>query len=107
MGELFAGEYGEDYFNNRLRIGMAHVRIGLDPHWVEAVMSFLRAEAVDAIAQEFDDDAQRCDLYKSLCKLLDLDMMLINVAYGEERLDRITSFTGLSRKLLERCISKG
>lgn len=107
MNELFVGVYDHTYFNNRLRIGKAHVRIGLSPQWVEGVMSYLRAAAVDAIAAEVEDPAAQAARYKSLCKLLDLDLMLINVAYGEERLERLTAFTGMSRKLIERCISKG
>lgn len=30
---LTAGEYGPDYVRNRLRVGIAHQRIGLDPKW--------------------------------------------------------------------------
>ncbi len=31
--ELFSGEYGEDYFERRLRIGVVHNKIGLTPNW--------------------------------------------------------------------------
>ena len=31
--ELVSGEYGEDYFEKRLRVGEQHQRIGLDPQW--------------------------------------------------------------------------
>ena len=40
-------------------------------------------------------------------RTLDLDLLVINLAYGEERLERLTRFTGMSRKLIERCIRKG
>ena len=46
------------------------------------------------------------DRYASLVKVLDLDLMIINLAYGEERLERLSSFTGMSRKLLERCVTQ-
>lgn len=107
MGELFAGEYGEAYMNNRLRIGLAHVRIGLDPQWVEGVMSYLRVAGQSAILSEVADTARASALIGSYLRILDLDLMLINVAYAEERLDRLTKFTGMSRKLLENCIRKG
>ena len=29
------------------------------------------------------------------------------MAYGDERLNRLTKFTGMSRKLLEKCIQRG
>jgi hypothetical protein len=46
MAELFAGDYGEAYFDNRWKIGLAHVRVGVKPWWVEAVTSFLRTEGL-------------------------------------------------------------
>ena len=107
MLELFDGQYGQAYFENRLRIGMAHVRIGLEPWWVEGVMSFLRTASAEAIAAAEPDAAKAAVLHGSLCKLLDLDLLVINMAYAEERLDRLTRFTGMSRKLIERCIVKG
>ncbi|MCB9568217.1 MAG: hypothetical protein H6710_13570 [Myxococcales bacterium] len=106
MGELFAGEYEVPYFDNRWRIGLAHVRVGVKPHWVEAVMSFLRAEGLKAMADEIRDIDLLVARYASLVKILDLDLMIINLAYGEERLERLASFTGMSRKLLERCVNQ-
>lgn len=105
MGELFAGDYGEACFQNR--VGMAHVRIGLDTWWVEGVMSFLRTSAAHAIREEVADPEQGTRLLASRVKILDLDLLVINVAYAEERLDRLHNFTGMSRKLIERCIRKG
>lgn len=106
MGELFAGDYGEAYFNNRLRIGQAHVRIGLDPQYVEGVMSILRAAGLEAIMADVSDPTEAKTKYESLLKILDLDLVIINLAYGEERLDRVSSFTGMSRRLIETVIKK-
>lgn len=107
MGELFSGVYDEAYFNNRLRIGLMHVKIGLDPHWVEGVMCLIRTEAVRAINAEIADRNVATAAIVSTLKMLDLDLMIINIAYGEERLDRLAKFTGMSRRLLETCIRKG
>jgi len=107
MSELFQGAYGDAYFENRIRVGKAHVRVGLDPRYVEGVMTFLRTEGHRAIHEEVADVARAGALYDSLVKILDLDLADINLAYAEERLDRLTSFTGMSRKLLENCIRRG
>lgn len=106
MGELFGGNYDEAYFQGRIRIGLAHVRIGLDPHWVEGVMSVIRTEGLRAIAAETPDAATAAARSASFLKICDLDLMIINMAYGEERLDRLVKFTGMSRKLLENCIRR-
>ena len=104
MGELFAGDYGEAYYNRRIRIGEAHVRIGLPPYFVEAVMNFIRTEGQLAIHAERPDQAG--PLTSSLLKILDLDLILINLAYAEERLNRVSAFTGMSRKLIENVINR-
>lgn len=106
LGELFGGDYGEAYFQNRMRVGHTHVRVGLDPYFVEAVMSFLRTSGLLAIRQEVPDAAEAARLTGSYVKILDLDLLIINLAYGEERLTRLTKFTGMSRKLLENCIQR-
>ncbi|MEZ4451812.1 MAG: protoglobin domain-containing protein [Nannocystaceae bacterium] len=106
MAGLFAGEYGDDYYRDRARIGLAHVRAGIPPWWVEAVFAFLHSAAVDLLAEAIADPAERCAAERSLLKILDLDQMVINLAYGEERLHRLCEFTGMSRKLLERCVAQ-
>jgi hypothetical protein len=107
LGELFAGDYGERYFADRWRIGLAHVRVGVQPWWVEAVTSFLRCEGVALIDAHLADPQQRRDSARSLLKILDLDLMIINLAYADDRVDRLCRFTGMSRKLIERCIVQG
>ncbi|MCA9660194.1 MAG: hypothetical protein KC486_17750 [Myxococcales bacterium] len=106
MSELFAGDYGEGYFHSRWKIGLTHVKVGVPPHYVEAVVSFLRVESEHVLSKELtgDDIANK---HGSLTKILDLDLMIINLAYAFERVDRLCQFTGMSRKLIERCIEKG
>lgn len=104
MGELFTGEYGDGYLQDRWRIGLTHVRVGVRPWWVEAVVSFLRSAGVDLLERTIADPVRRVACSQSLLRLLDLDLMIINLAYGDERLDRLSSFTGMSRKLIERCV---
>ena len=104
LAELLASDYGAAYFDNRWKIGLAHVRVGVKPWWVEAVASFLRAEGVLVIERELADPARRAACACSLLRVLDLDVMIINLAYGDERLARLSEFTGMSRKLIERCV---
>ncbi|MEL6349539.1 MAG: protoglobin domain-containing protein [Myxococcota bacterium] len=105
MRELFTGDYGQAYFDNRRRIGDAHVRINLSPYYVEGVMAFLRRAGLEAINAEVPDRGEAQKKYQSLLKMLDLDLFIINLSYSEERLSRLVKFTGMSRKLIERCIN--
>lgn len=107
MSELFCGEYGEAYFQSRLKIGYAHVRINLPPYYVEGVMNALRAKGFEAIMRETSQPEVAWRRYQSLLKILDLDMLVINLAYGEERLDRISAITGMKRGLIENLVKYG
>lgn len=101
MAELVAGEYGRGYFDKRWRIGLAHVRIGLDPFWVESVMSLIRTHMGAAIAAAGEGAAERTRAFTKIC---DLDLLIINLSYGEDRLDRLSEFTGMKRALIENII---
>lgn len=100
FADLFNGEYGQPYFERRWRIGLAHVRIGLDPYWVEVVMSLIRVLA----AEVMDGLPEAPQMRSALLKALDLDLLIINLSYQEDRLERLTDFTGLKRPLIENII---
>jgi len=44
--------------------------------------------------------------HASVLKILDIDLMVINFAYAAERIDRLCYFTGMSKKLIARCIEQ-
>lgn len=104
LKSLVGGVYDEHYLESRWRIGLAHVRVGLEPYWVEGVMSFLRTAGVEAIGAEFSDPADVGRHASSYLKVLDLDMLVINLSYAEDRLERLTGFTGMKRALIENII---
>ncbi len=104
FNSLFDGEYGQSYFEGRWRIGLAHVRVGLEPHWVEGVMTLIRTEAIVRLGSEVTDSNALAKMCKALIKILDLDLAVINLSYQEDRLERLTDFTGMKRALIENII---
>ena len=104
MRELVSGVYDEAYFESRRKIGMVHVKIGLPPHWVEAVMSTIRTEMGFAMAEEIRDPAEFAVKHASFVRICDLDLLVINAAYQDDRLRRLSTFTGMKRQLLENII---
>jgi len=107
MSGLFGGEYGESYLNERLRIGQTHVRVGLDPSWVEGVVSMLRGEGLMAIQSEIADPTTAAAMTRSYLRILDLDLFIIGAAYAAERLERLSKFTGMNKRLIENVIRMG
>ncbi len=80
--ELTSGDYGIAYFENRLRVGQVHHRIGLSPEWyLGAYVKYLHI-ASDILRGAFGVDDER--FYRtlvSLTKVIYLDMGLALDAY--------------------------
>lgn len=100
--ELFDGEYGEAYFQNRWRVGLAHVRVGLSNRWVDVVMTHVHEEALAILHELLGDDG--VGYHRSLARLLELDRAIMQLAYDEDRLDRLSEFTGMKRTLIENVV---
>ncbi len=107
MKELFAGEYGESFFNTHYRIGQVHVTHNINPEYVSAVTSVLRTYGRIAIFEELGNTEEAAQKADSLAKVLELGLLVINLAYADERVERITKVTGMSRKLIENLIKRG
>lgn len=107
MKDLVAGEYDQAFFNRQFRIGEVHVAVGIEPAFVESVMSVMRTGFREAIDQAVDDKDRAREMHGSLVKVLDLSLMVINLSYQDERLARISGVTGMSRKLIENLVSRG
>jgi signal transduction histidine kinase len=80
--ELTAGVYDTAYFENRLRVGLAHHRIGLSPEWyLGAYVKYLHI-ASDILSGSFGRDYERFyQALVSLTKVIYLDMGLALDAY--------------------------
>ena len=100
--ELFGGDYGPRYFENRWRIGMAHVRIGLHPRWVDLVLTHVHEQVLITLKSKMGDDG--VSAHQSVARLIELDRAVIQLAYDEDRLDRLTEFTGMKRTLIENVV---
>lgn len=107
MGQLFDGEYGRPFFDVQYRIGSVHVTQNINPEYVEAVTSTLRTYGRLAIYEEMGGSDEARDKANSLQKVLDLALMVINLAYADERTSRMSKVTGMSRKLIENLVRKG
>jgi len=91
--ELTAGRYDLAYAENRLKVGLAHHRIGLSPEWyLGAYVKYLHI-ASDVLSNAFGRDYERFyQTILSLTKIIYLDMGLALDAYhfsGQEGLERM------------------
>jgi PAS domain S-box-containing protein len=89
LGELFSGNYDEEYVAKRWRAGLKHVEIGLPQVYATAALSRLRIGMIRVLRSGWrGDDLELTLTLQSLNKLLDLDLAVIGDAYETEYVER-------------------
>jgi len=79
--DLFGGVYDIEYVNNRLRIGMVHKRIGVEPKLYLSAIQMLRELLVGVIENSGDDSKVVRRRLKALEKLFYFDITLVFETY--------------------------
>ncbi len=91
FNELTAGIYDIGYFENRLKVGLAHNRVGLDPEWYLGAYNRYLQIVSDIFSRVFESNHERYRrTITSLTKIIYLDMSLALDAYiisAKERLE--------------------
>ncbi len=82
--DLFSGEYGYPYFRELERVGMAHVKINLPAHYVNAAMHFVKRYIDDILEHEIKDKQELTYLKRSVDKILDINLDVFTSSYIEE-----------------------
>lgn len=86
LEELFEGQYDEDYYARRMRIGYIHVQVGLEPHFVSGAMNIIRS-AIERHTYDLCPDPRMSQRYLSAThKVLDLELCLIHSSYWDHLL---------------------
>jgi diguanylate cyclase (GGDEF)-like protein/PAS domain S-box-containing protein len=85
---LTAGEYGADYVRDRLRVGIAHQRVGLAPKWYIGAYRKFVANLVELLWQHLHADPERfvatCNaVLKIVC--FDMGLALDTYAHADQR----------------------
>lgn len=89
--DLFSGDYGAAYVNNRLRIGMVHKRIGVGPKYYLSAMRLLKGLLVEVLERHLSDRPERQATLDALDKLLHFDMEFVFDTYIGSLLAEIES----------------
>jgi len=85
LRELFSGQYDSAYVERRWKVGLRHVEIGLDQVYTNAALSRLRSGLIRALDTDWQQEPRELvGAVRSLNKLLDLDLAIIEDAYQTE-----------------------
>jgi len=86
---LFNGIYDNHYLNHLSRIGHAHVKVGLDVHFVNAAMNQIRHFLLNLIDSNYSDREHRRVLREAVEKALDMNLDVMSTSYREEELKKV------------------
>ena len=92
---LFEGTYDNHYMSHLVRIGNAHVKVGLNVHFVNAAMNQIRHFLLNLIDSNYTDREQRRLLREATEKMLDMHLDVMSSSYREEEMKKVF----LSRKV--------
>jgi signal transduction histidine kinase len=88
--DLLSGSYDADYVTRRWRVGWRHVEIGLQQVYTNVALSRLRTGLVRSLHESWQGEPQALkETVRSLDKLLDLDLAIIEDAYQTEYAARL------------------
>lgn len=79
--ELFAGFYDMEYINSRLRIGMVHKRIGVEPKLYLAAIKTLKDTIGENLKRHISDPVHCANVIQALHKLTYFDITLVFDTY--------------------------
>lgn len=79
--DLFSGSYDGEYVNNRLRIGLVHKRIGVEPKLYLAAVVSLKIGISEVLSEEVTEKNELVKLLNILDRLITFDTTLVFDTY--------------------------
>jgi len=101
FGSLTCGEYGEDYVRDRLRVGVVHQRIGLEPQWYIGAYRKYLGELVPVLRDLLADEPEKfLPTYDALLKIVCFDMSLALDTYIQTDRQEILRLKNYSEQII-------
>lgn len=98
---LFSGSYDNQYLHNLQRIGHAHVRVGLNAHYVNTAMNVVRRFLIEVLQENFPTLEERRQYRNAVEKIIDINLDIMSASYQEEELKKVFVSHRLESKLIQ------
>lgn len=89
LKSILISKYDHRFLMRLIRIGQIHVKIGLEGHYVNSAMSFIRRYFQDQLLSTISDAGLRNRLLETLDKVLDISLDVITSSYREAELKTV------------------
>lgn len=81
---LFAGSYGEEYFEKRSRIGRMHVKVGLEQQYMLAAMNVIRTGLHRGLAELSGGQPGNLVDHQAIDQICDIELAIMLETYRED-----------------------
>jgi uncharacterized membrane protein (DUF373 family)/hemoglobin-like flavoprotein len=98
---LFSGRYDNHYLLTLQHIGQAHVRLGVNAHYVNAAMNVVRRFLIELLQANFPQIEERRKYRIAVEKILDINLDIMSTSYQEEELRKVFVSHRLESKLIQ------
>ncbi|MGM0428009.1 MAG: protoglobin domain-containing protein [Thermodesulfobacteriota bacterium] len=89
LNDILSSKYDNQLLMKLVRIGKIHVKIGLEGHYVNAAMAFIRRYLQNHLSQVVSDPAKRGSMMETLDKILDISLDIMTSSYREAELKKV------------------
>lgn len=89
LNDILTSRYDDQLLLKLVRIGKVHVKIGLEGHYVNAAMGFIRQYLQTHLRQGVYDSFKRESLMETLNKVLDISLDVMTSSYREAELKKV------------------
>lgn len=86
---ILSSKYDNQLLAKLVRIGKTHVKIGLEGHYVNAAMAYIRRYFRNHLSQSVSDPSKRESLAETLNKILDISLDVMTSSYREAELKKV------------------
>jgi hypothetical protein len=103
--EMFTGidHWGDDYAERRWKIGLVHVKVGIQPQHIVPAM----ATVVNEVGKKLKAQEKSEELKDALGKICMIDLAFIEQSYIDVATTAVLRETGWSAALFKRLVTKG
>ncbi|WNC13996.1 globin-coupled sensor protein [Brevibacillus brevis] len=82
--EMFSGKIDRDYYEQRSRIAVIHMRIGLEPKWYMCAFQNLLISIMDLLHQSIPDKQEFVHAVQAVTKILNIEQQIVLEEYEKE-----------------------
>ncbi len=84
--EMFSGQYDTRYYERLIRIGIVHVKNGIDAHYLNRAVNVVRSVCIAILQRACDNLAETIADIQAFEKILDINLDVMTSSYIEEEI---------------------